>query len=516
MDTKEHTQLGNSLKLADLHNNPYLRIGSDGELRIRMMRFNFDGIPTEMPLELSAGEIVAMAGDYFTDATWVMDLDLPKRQQFKTYQELGRFLIERPIKPQEHEALLRAYNNLAAPDVSRGQIDTIYSIDSANYLPFSEELNDYIRQIMLYLRVKDYGEMLIRNQTHFTPWSVRVYILGHNLALYFASLAHELHQLAEHPDYEVDEDCAESLMQILYASKEKMSKEVLHDLAYRYHALSLTMELFTFHYYSDHFAAGHMSMVGDLRVLLQERFGQTIGGILANNLHNELNRVGVYAKRAYDPTPDSSEPPIDSRGDGSFGRCANRFNKVACLAGMQYSLADIDKVLAGGSCPSQQNFGGLEHLLDVDDNYRQILPLLVYAENGKIYRRGHLGHIPYISPSDYDDLKDNPEKHGYKELSSYFHALILIMKLRLFPFAYEGQLQALSAEDKARIEQDEQRRIPNRKPIPAVDCETSGFEWRLDRSGDSVKSGLQQNSFFKPDPLVFESDDEPQSELTLS
>lgn len=516
MDTKEHTELGNALKLASLNNNPYIRIGQNGELRLKMMRFNRNGIPSEMPLELSAGEIIAMAGDYFTDANWVMDLNLPPCHQFENYHDLGNYLIDRSITDEESDALLRAYNNLASPEVSRSHIDTIYSIDSGEYLPFSDTLNDYVKQLMLYLRVKDYGEMLNRNQTHFTPWSVRVYILGHNLALHFASIAHELHQLADNWDYVPQLDCEDSLLQILSACEKEKSQEFLHDLAYRYHTLSLTMELFTFHYYSDHFAAGHMSMVGDLRVLLQERFGRTFGGILANNLHNQLNKIGVFAKRAYDPTPDAKEPPISSRGDGLFDRCVNRFNKDACLSGMQCSLLDIDNVLQGKASPGQQQFGGLEHLLDVDPNYRQPEPLLLYGKNGNIYYRGQLSKIHYLSPADYDNLRNHPEKHGYKELHGYFNVLILIIKLRLFPFLYEGSLQPLTEQERVRIEQEEQQRIPDRKPIPTPPCESPVFEWRIEKSMDDIPiKGARRYSFFKATPVAEESDSEPNDELVF-
>ncbi|PUT40146.1 type IV secretion protein Dot, partial [Legionella taurinensis] len=143
----------------------------------------------------------------------------------------------------------------------------------ANYVPFSPTLNFYAQQLMYYFRVKDYGEMLVRNQTHFTPWSIRVYILGHAIALRYARLSYELKQLATDRNYQSDNPDLITLKNSLQNKNETLSSNTLLDLANRYHAQAYSIELFTFHYYSDHFATGHMSMIGDLRVVLKERFG---------------------------------------------------------------------------------------------------------------------------------------------------------------------------------------------------------------------------------------------------
>ncbi|MGL6030024.1 MAG: type IV secretion protein Dot, partial [Legionella sp.] len=202
MDTTEHTDLGNALRFTYSRDNPYLRTDENGAVYLRMQRVSENGLPEPMALELSAGEIIAMAGDYYTEEGWTYELDLPDCQAFNSPKELGAFLVNRPIITQETNALIAAYNNLAAPEVSRKDIDRIYTINDANYIPFSTTLNFYMQQAMFYLRVKDYGQMLDRNQTHFTPWSIRVYMLGHQLALDYGQLASELTHWAKDSYYQ--------------------------------------------------------------------------------------------------------------------------------------------------------------------------------------------------------------------------------------------------------------------------------------------------------------------------
>lgn len=468
MDTIEHTELGNSLRPDNRENNPYLRIDEQGVMHLRLQRVGEDNLPVPMNLELSAGEIVAMAADYYTDGKWTMDLDLPNCERFDTPLELGRYLIRQKIKAKEEAALIKAYNNLAAPDVTREQIDRIYTITNANYIPFSSTLNFYTQQIMFYMRVKDYGEMLNRNLAHFTPWSVRAYILGHHIALRYARLSYELKQLAKNSQYLSKNPDFRNVQDALILKNEPLSQTTLMDLAHRYHAQAYSMELFAFHYYTDHFATGHMSIIGDLRNVLQERFG-TWGGILANSLHDEVNRIGVYSIKPYDPTPDPDGAAIRARGDGKFDSCLNAFNKKACLKGMTGSMADIDNVLYGAKIPKQRNYGGLEHMPDVDFNSRQHKPLIVLS-NDKVYYRQALGDIDIISPTEYENLRADPSSYGYKELTSKWQAFKLVVKLRLFPYIYEGQLRIPSEERLAEIMLDEKLRSPTRQPIPAPTC----------------------------------------------
>lgn len=478
METREHTELGNMLRFTKINNNPYLRIDEKGTLYLTLQRHHEGALPEPMKLEMSAGEIVAMAGDYFTDRDWNMKLDLPSNHSFETAQlfsnnnarcELGDYLIDQPVSPEEENAFIGAYNNLAAPNVSRANIDLIYKIDKSTYFPFSTAFNDYIKQLMFYLRVKDYGEMLNRNQTHFTPWSVRVYSLGHHLALRYAHLAYELSQLIADPNYSSSNEELHNLVNLLKNKPDGLSTKNLQDMFHRYQALSYCMELFVFHYYSDHFAAGHMSMVGDLRILLGQRFG-TLGNILANNLHNELNHVGVYTRRPYDPTPNSMEAPTHARGDGDFDSCVNHFNKEACLAGMQASFSDLEQVMEGKTIPNPRHYGGLEHLPDVDYCYRQPQPLLVLGEDTKIYCRENLRHIKILSPSEHAKLRVSPTQCGYREIKNKWDAFWLVTKLRVFPSIYTGQLQPLSPSDKLRIEEEERQLNPHRDPIPVPPC----------------------------------------------
>lgn len=496
MDTIEHTELGDALRIANINANPYLRVDESGVLHLRLQRFGDNNLPEPMDLELSAGEVIAMAGDYFTQADWTLHLKLPKCERFESSVELGKRLINSPVTQEEASALITAYNNLAAPDVTRTKINRIYTINSANYIPFSSTLNSYAQQIMLLIRVKNYGEMIIRNQTHFTPWSIKVYVLGHTIALRYARLSHELMKLAQDSNYQSDNSDLLALKTHFAKQNQIPTKESLIELAHRYQAQAYSIELFTFHYFSDHFATGHMSVVGILRVTLQERFG-TWGSILANNLHDEVNRIGLYTHKPYDPSPDATDAPTRSRGDGKFNSCLNQFNRTECIAGMNASLNDINNVLNGSEIPVQNKFGGLEHMPDVDFKTRQHQPLLVLSKK-KIYYRTDPSEINIISPSEYEALRVNPEEHGYTELTSKWEAFKLVAKLRLFPYAYNGTVLPVSSEKMAQILLDEQQRSPQRQPIPDPLCtpeaETSVLDWRSRET--AALGGLKQHGVF--------------------
>jgi|GEM_PF-6332655 len=496
MDTLEHTKLGNALKIANVENNPYFRTDENGVVHIRLQRFTENNLPEPMDLELTTGEIIAMAGDYFTQADWTGDLNLPHCEHFDSPSALGKYLISTPSTDKEELSFISAYNNLAAPDVTRKQIDRIYSINKTNYMPFSPTLNAYMQQIMLFLRVKNYGEMITRNQTHFAPWSIKVYVLGHDIALRFAQLSYELKQLAENKNFHSSNKDFKAIKQILKEQDPSPSPAALIDLAYRYQAQAYAMELFTFHYYTDHFATGHMSMVSDLRLVAQERFG-TLGSILANNLHDELNRVGIYTNCPYDFTPQTKEPATPSRGDGKFNTCLNKFNRQHCFEGMTDSLDDLKAVLTGSAIPDQSHFGGLKKMPDVDFNVRQHQPLMVYSQD-KVYCRIHPSKINIISPSEYEKLRANPLEHGYKEVKNKWDAFLLVTKLRLFPYFYNGQVQPLTSTQKAEIKLEEKLRCPSRKAIPQPHCkpeaEPSVLDWRTRKELMDTLDGLHKHS----------------------
>lgn len=514
MDTFEHTELGNAIVFQYLNQNPYLRHDEQGALHLKVQRFGEQYLPETMDLELSAGEITAMAGDYFTEANWTMTLDLPHHKDFKTMEKLGAYLINSAIKPEETAALIRAYNNLAAPDVTRKKIETIYQINKTQYIPFFPTLNTYFQELMLSIWVKDYGEMLVRNHTHFTPWSVRVYILGHAIALAYARHSHDLMALARDPRYKTDNECVAAIKRQYEQSGKVFDQKACETLAHQYHAQAYCMELFAFHYYSDHFAAGHMAMVGDLRVVLPEKFG-ILGSILANNLHDELNRVGVYTYRPYDPTPNPKEPPTRAKGDGTFGACINHENKARCVKGMSMSIQDIDNVLQGKRPPEQKSYGGLEHLPDIDDDIRQPEPLLMYAK-GKVFYRSHLSKINILAPSEYAALRSDPANHGYTELTNTWYAFWLVFKLRVLSYFYTGMLQPLSDEKLAKIMKEEQERNPERDATPSLPLKPEQgpsviTDW--DSKTLTEMPSVRSHSIFRVKPL--KTEELPEAEHSL-
>ncbi len=519
MDTQEHTELGDALRFEgwdELKDNPYISFDEQGTMHINLQGIAESGLPQQLELTLSAGNIIGMSGDYFGGKE--VDFELPSQHDFTQNRQnyatdydcenLGVYLINEPATESEMQKLIRSYQKLANPSIQKSEIDTIYAINGANYIPFSSTLNSYIQQLMFALRVRNYGEILNRNLSHFTPWSVRVYILGHTIALKYARISYELKHLLEDEHYTSNNEGFNTLIATLKRSNE-LSKEKLQDLVHRYQALALGMELFCFHYYSDHFAAGHGAMVGDLREELPARFG-LLGGILVNSLHDELNRVTVYTRRPYDPTPDLTEPPLEAGGDGDFDSVKNYYNRLACIAGMQDSMADLHNVFLGHEIPKQSQYGGLETLPDIDVKYRQPQPLFLLGEDNKIYYRTNLSKIRVLAPSEFQETSRSPIRHGYTELTNWFMAFILVVMLRVFSYFYEGQLQPLTDDELHRIEFEEALLNPGRKPIPQPPVADSGVQpvpaqepvtllhWQKPASSDTVMKGLNTNGFLSP------------------
>lgn len=465
METIEHWALGNALIL-NHRTNPYIKIDEQGCYRINMQTLSPSNMPEAVKdLWLSPGEIICAAGDYFTDKDWDMKLILPSCESFNNIEHLRKFLIDLPPYPSEKKALLQAYLNLASDHVSNDDIDTILKINRRNYLPFSQTLNDYMRTLVLYFSVENMGEMLLLNQTHFTPWAVRVYVLGHHLALQYGRCAWFLHQLADNPAFEPNDALCKQLLQDMHAAESRPSPESLREQAHRFHALSLGLELFTLHYYSDHFAAGHMSQVGDLRTMLPKRFG-VWGSILANNIHNELNYLGVLTHKPFDPNPDAKAIPIPASGDGSFDAKDNACNKNACRQGMQASLRDIETAVYEGTVPNPSDFKGLEHLPDVGYQFRQMQPLLL-IHNDVVYQRRNLRRVEVLAPSDYQAMLANPQAHGYSAVRTKWQACLLVAKLRLFPFIYKGKVQDISLQYLNKIRSEEPSIGDHQPPIPS-------------------------------------------------
>jgi len=163
---------------------------------------------------------------------------------------------------------------------------------------------------------------------------------------------------------------------------------------------------------------------------------------------------------------------------------------------MTASLKDIQSVLDGKSVPEQKNYGGLEHLPDVDFNVRQHEPLLVLSQ-GKIYRRQHPSKINIISPSEYDKIRENPTENGYVEVSNKWSAFGLVCKLRLFAHFYDGKVQPVSEEKKNQIKSEEKIRSPHRRKIPKSSCKLEEnptvLDWRQRTDSMSSLDGLKEH-----------------------
>jgi hypothetical protein len=482
MKTGEHKEVGDSITYQSSFKNPYLQLvetKTNGKtkkvLHVAMMH-DKEGVPKPLGsfekekgkiipqgLTMSAGEIIAMSGDYYTKAGWAMGLDIPK---VKDHIERGTRIINDDVEVYEIKAFIGAFDNLANEDVSREQIDEILKIAQKKYIPFSSKLTNLIQQLIFTLKFKGYGNKADKNAAHFTPWSVRAYIIGHMLSLHQMQITRDLLSCIENQDHtpqciEVN-DILEKIATKDYAALgfdtdcELSKEQILKELAYRFHAMGVAMELYDMHYFSDTFASGHMSRMGFIRTELPKHFGK-LGGILVNSMHNEDNKVGINVDTHYDPDEDSeiSDP---AQGDGDVNSCLNRQNKKNCIKGMTLSLAQLETMLQTGTKIEQKNYAGFKKLPDVDMNLRQPKPMFILY-NHKLYYRTNIKRMQVIGPNDYERLlKENPESHGYQQIKSKWHALKLVVKIRSIQFIFGSKLKALTkAQEKEILKQEREK-----------------------------------------------------------
>mgnify|MGYP000744651881 CR=1 FL=1 len=461
METNEHKQVGDQIRIETL-NNPYLQ-GSENlsmeaanNLIVRMMQTK-DGVPVPLDLHLSAGDVVAMAGDYYTKAGWGLQLKLPERTPDVIADNKKLFTLT--VEQKEKIAFREAYDDLASPQVSRKDIDRIYEIESTDYIPFFKSLNGLVQQAVFAREVSGYGDKLNKNESHFALWSGRAYIVGHHSALHMAQLARFCRQLAAE-EIDADKDYLPEKFRANLAAIRKEPEKYHFDLAivaneeafytelgHRYHALAVGRDLFAMHFYSDHFAGGHLSRIGLLRQVAPKEFG-VWGSILINNMHNEDNTASVKVTIPFQPVKEIPEddvfiyPTEDTKafGDGTYFKEGNDENANLLINGMMNSLGDITRLMQDGDQRSPENYGGLAFLPEIDYTKRQPQPLLLHSLDGKVYFRKEAFTIKMLSPEDYKAMQENPGKNGYEQLT-YFKAVILVLKLRTFGLFISPKLE---------------------------------------------------------------------------
>lgn len=472
METSEHRKAGNQIRIMTL-GNPYLQ-GSKGlsevdtnNLRVRMMRI-VDGIPVPLEFELDAGDIVALAGDYYTKAGWGLDLQLPPITGH--VKKDNKTLFNLPISSKETEAYLQAYGDLASPTLSKDDIQNIYAIEEKTYIPFFPSLNNIFQQLVYAFKVNGYNKKLTLNEAHFAPWSTRAYIVGHTAALESTDLAYAFKQLAEKGDL------SKVNATILAKAKEQANKirqnpgdfgykgllddkAIYQELYYRYHALAVSQDLFTMHFYSDHFAGGHLSRIGLLRQIMPADFGNW-GSILINNMHNEDNTFGVNVLNPFQPqgynqygadTVFGIDPSEDQAyGDGTYFERQNDTNSNQLINGMDNSLGDITRQLQTGEKRKPSEYGGLAFLPEVNYKESQPQPLLIHGEDNKVYYRANISRVEMLNAEQYAATRQDPVGNGYKELG-YFSAIWLVAKLRLLSFIYTPKLEQPAIAGKTAI-----------------------------------------------------------------
>lgn len=468
METVEHRAAGDQIKIQTFGNR-YLSgskqlttTNPTDTLRVRMMQ-NVGGIPVPLNLQLSAGEIVSLAGDYYTKAGWGSELTLPENTGDP--ENDNKRLFWKPVRPNETKAFLEAYSDLASDKVTRDTIDRIYAI---------EEDFGQIRQQVAYMRTVDsYKTKLENNEDHFTPWSVRAYMVGHHTAMQSASIARACHLLDKgnitEDSISVPQELRDALA-LIRADKDtyKLSgipdNKLYKELGDRYHAQAVAQDLFTMHFYSDHFAAGHMSRMGLLRKTVPQEFGFW-GSILINNMHNEDNMFSAAVTNPYQPGKLSTLPLQDqpafpspredcnAYGDGTYFERFNDENSNLLINGMNNSLGDIARCIETGTKRLPRNYGGLAFMPEIDYNKRQTQPLLIQGVDGATYCRKDINTIKMLSPIEYKETLCNPTENGYEKLTR-LNAFWLVMKTRVF--GVKPAIEPIDDIREANIKADEQ------------------------------------------------------------
>ncbi|STX52624.1 Dot/Icm T4SS effector [Legionella busanensis] len=492
METFEHKTAGDQIRI-ETFNNPYLH-GSDtlnpnpkNKLTLTLMHL-VDGIPVPLALTLSAGDIVALAGDYYTKAGWGNELELPLSLHKSSNVYENRQLIDLPIKLTEQKAFNEAYHDLASPAVKKTDIKRIYSIE--------DKLPRLLQQLVYAFTVKNYGAKLVDNEAHFAPWSLRAYLVGHNTALKMSYFAYIFQQLAK-KEITLESDSVpleikDIIRKVNSSSLDKNpfnfqyldDNSIYEELKNRYHALAVSYELFTLHFYSDHFAGGHLSRIGLLRKKMPEQFG-VWGSILINNMHNEDNTDGVTTTnsfqfikyRKHKKFRDGSTHQEDSfialhedcraYGDGTYNKRNNDENSNMLINGMDNSLGDIAHIMTTGHVRPSTAYGGLTFLPEIDYTKRQAQPLLIQGKDGRVYFRKNIRTIEMLSPIEYKNMLAKPTSYGYQELTK-FKAFLVVFKLEVLGFYFFPKIKELTSIKQAAIEEQEIKQVqPKRLGVEA-------------------------------------------------
>lgn len=489
METVEHREAGNSIRIETL-GNKYLKKGhcldqkslKDPEETLKVVIMSLeDDIPVDTGLELSAGDIVALAGDYYTKPGWGNDLQVFTNTGDPAKD--NKQPITTPIAEKEFKAFQEAYADLATPVTDKQEtINQIFEVAD-------RKEDDVFKEIWYAEHIPGYADKLTNNVAHFAPWSTRAYIVGHSSALKMAELARECHARSDYqalPEYIQNNNGLPEKLAKIKANptkygflKELTDKEIYTELGHRYHALAVAQDLFIMHFYSDHFAAGHLSRISTMRKTLPEKFPfLSLGSILINNMHNEDNTdsiegINPFQEQENDDSTTFLMPNTVTNiyGDGTYANRENDDNANMLINGMDNSLGDIARLMTSTApLPQAQKYGGLNFLPEIDYTKRQTQPLLIEGtgENkGKFYFRENVRVIKMLSPSEYQNTIKNPPENGYKELTTW-EAFKLVIKLRVLPAIssiFTPKLEVITKDKEEHITANEEASKPFTNPF---------------------------------------------------
>ncbi len=334
--TPEHKALGDAQTITLYDKDSGEVITTQGSEKAKVISYP-NGVEKEYSegSEITSGDIVSYAGDYFAD----------------------KIIAEGENEENQKRRFLASYRILAnAPDEL---IQKINELNDESGCFDNQAFNSYLKEIKFMVDVPEYLKHLENNVDHFVPWAKTAYETGHAVALYHANKARNEKETQDSLDPDsINYDKANKLS--IYANQ---------------------LDDFACHYLSDNFSGGHLRLK-ELRKSLGEL--STCGGLLANQMHNEDGDDGVECI--------IDGKPVRVYGDGKLNDPENSQTKLSVGVAMQASKNEIAAVLNGVDYQDKKSTAYLPEPLTSDEAKKQGLkqnaPMFKESDDGKsiLYR----------------------------------------------------------------------------------------------------------------------------------
>lgn len=325
-------------------------------------------LPESNSIEISAGEIIALAGDFYADADHPICLKKEEMEQnfLNAYNtlikankdQINRLLIE---INKETEVIQHALDNEQKSSIELAKIENeqnksyakVFSATSRfSFFPFTLLRSPYVK-------------LATNNFDHFGDDAKAVHEVGHNIAVAMASKAAKM------------------------PTPKERAKGLLK---------AFTIELYACHFLTDIFASGHLRTP---RKALWEQVTQNsnipfdygksvIAGLLAKEMHDEDGETGVYVKSQQNPNG------WKTFGDGCYFNDENEENEAQINETVKAALRDVFNAYLGKTLSEENKVSYKKYLPMVDETKveeEDFAHPLFKVEDGKVKVRKEVNNI---------------------------------------------------------------------------------------------------------------------------